>query len=108
MGIGGADADFSAAAPLLIFQHPDGSPLKVAPDFAGMIGLNPNGTRVRYKNNTDGGSSGSPCFNAEFEPVALHHSGDPKIKGAADYNEGIPLRKIRALLRSRGKEDLLG
>ena len=73
-----------------------------------MIGGNGNKTRVRYKNNTMGGSSGSPCFNADFQVVALHHSGDPRTKGSAEYNEGIPCRAIRALLKSRGKDVELG
>ena len=92
VGDGGRDADFAAGRPLFIVQHPKGEALKLAPDTEGMIGPNANKTRVRYKNNTLGGSSGSPCFNVDFQLVALHHSGDPRTKGSPEYNEGIPLR----------------
>jgi hypothetical protein len=107
-GQGGRDEDYQANRPLFIVEHPDGAPLKLAPDTEGMIGLNGNGTRVRYKNNTEGGSSGSPCFSADFRLVALHHSGDPRTKGSAQFNEGIPFRGIRSLLEKRGKEGCLG
>jgi V8-like Glu-specific endopeptidase len=58
--------------------------------------LNAGGTRVTYKTNTQEGSSGSPCFDEDWQLVALHHSGDPRMKQAAEFNEGIPLAAIRA------------
>jgi hypothetical protein len=108
VGDGESNDDYAAGRPLFIVQHPSGEALKLALDTEGMIGLNANKTRVRYKNNTLAGSSGSPCFNANFQVVALHHSGDPCTKGSAEYNEGIPLRAIRALLKSRGRDSALG
>jgi hypothetical protein len=66
-----------ADMPLLIAQHPDGSPLKLALDTQGVLGFNGNATRIRYATNTDRGSSGSPCFNMDWTLVALHHMGDP-------------------------------
>jgi hypothetical protein len=99
---------FQPDNPIFIMQHPQGEPLKLA--FDDTIGLNDNGTRVKYKVSTEGGSSGSPCFNSNWELVALHHSGDPNFDTAhkPTYNEGIPFAAIRALLKERGKEDLLG
>ncbi|AUX48236.1 uncharacterized protein SOCE26_097670 [Sorangium cellulosum] len=95
----------TAATPLIIVQHPKGDPLKLAIDE--IIGPNPNDTRLRYKTNTLGGSSGSPCFDINWRLVALHHSGDPAVVNPA-YNEGIPLAAIVSLLRQRGKAHLLG
>jgi len=99
-----------ADSPLLILQHPDSAPLKLALDMSGVIGLNANGTRLKYKVNTEGGSSGAPCFNTSFDLVALHHSGDPNF--APDhkptYNEGIPIDAILKLLTERGKQGQLG
>ena len=89
--------DFPPGSPLFIVQHPSGAPLKLALDTQAVIGLNGNGTRVRYRTNTQPGSSGSPCFNSQWELVALHHS------GIVRFNEGIPLRHIAALLKQRGK-----
>ncbi|HYH65633.1 MAG TPA: trypsin-like peptidase domain-containing protein, partial [Urbifossiella sp.] len=51
---------FPRAMPLMIAQHPDGGPLKLAVDTESVIGVNAGGTRVRYATNTEPGSSGSP------------------------------------------------
>jgi len=83
--------------PVLIVQHPDGSPLKFALDTKGVMGVNGNGTRVRYATNTEHGSSGSPCFNIDWEIIALHHLGDPAWK-APTFNEGVPIGMIATRL----------
>ena len=78
--------------PLLIAQHPDGSPLKLALDTEGVTSVNANGTRVRYATNTEGGSSGSPCFNIDWKLVALHHLGDPaRDRQKPKFNQGVPI-----------------
>jgi hypothetical protein len=94
-------------SPLLIVQHPEAAPLKLAVDMSGVIGLNGNATRLKYKVNTEGGSSGAPCFNAMWELVALHHSGDPNFDRdhKPEYNEGIPIAAILDLLTARGKRN---
>jgi Effector-associated domain 1/Trypsin-like peptidase domain len=101
--------DYVADTPLLIMQHPDAAPLKLALDMAGIIGTNANGTRLKYKVNTEGGSSGSPCFDAEWELIALHHSGDPNFDPGhtPGYNEGIPFPAILALLAKRSKTQMV-
>lgn len=90
--------------PLIIMQHPAGQPLKLAFESDGVIGLNANRTRITYRTNTEHGSSGSPCFNANWQLVALHHSGDPDYSPnhRPDYNEGIPIAAIVRLLTQRG------
>jgi hypothetical protein len=50
--------------PLHIVQHPAGKPLQLALDTQAVIGPTGNGTRVRYRTNTEPGSSGSPCCDA--------------------------------------------
>jgi len=58
--------------------------------------------RVHYRAPTEGGSSGSPVFNASaWEVIALHHKGGmlgmPKLNGATGTyaaNEGISLASI--------------
>lgn len=87
---------FAENDPLFIIQHPAGGPLKLALDTLAVLGLNANGTRLRYRTNTASGASGSPCFNSNWELVALHHSGIVK------YNEGIPIDRIADLLKQRG------
>lgn len=102
--------DFLPQSALFIVQHPQGEPLKLALDDDAVIGLNANATRVMYKTNTEPGSSGSPCFNANWELVALHHSGDPNFDPAhkPTYNEGIPCSAIVNLLQQRGHMNKLG
>ncbi len=77
---------------LFIVQHPKGDPLKLA--IGATKGMNGNGTRVRYDANTEGGSSGSPCFDTKLRLVALHHGGDPDYWRPAEYNQGIPIALI--------------
>jgi hypothetical protein len=97
---------FRPRTPLFIVQHPDGEPIRVAIDTQAVLKVNGNRTRVRYRTNTLGGSSGSPCFDSSWELVALHHSGDPAYhhKGEAfgRYNEGIPIDRIRARIEALG------
>jgi hypothetical protein len=96
---------FLPNTPLYIMQHPEGRPLQLALDTSGVIEANSNHTRIRYRTNTESGSSGSPCFNKDWELVALHHAGDPNFAALhkPQYNEGIPVSAIVALLRERGK-----
>src|SRR5262249_38614584 len=56
-----------ADAPILIVQHPEGTPMKLALDTQAVIGLNGNATRLRYRTNTDPGSSGSPVFTMDWD-----------------------------------------
>ena len=101
---------FPASTALNIAQHPQGEPLKVVLDTEAVIGVNGNGTRVRYRTNTEHGSSGSPCFNMNWELVALHHSGDPNYEELHQptYNQGIPTDAIYRLLSKNKLESHLG
>jgi hypothetical protein len=63
----------------------------------------PGVSRVHYRAPTEGGSSGSPVFNAHYwEVIALHHRGGkigmPKLNGndrTYAANEGISMQSIR-------------
>ena len=71
---------------ILILQHPAEAPLKFA---AGSLqSVIAEGKRVTYTANTLPGSSGSPCFTAGWDLVALHHRGDQA------GNEGIAFSAI--------------
>lgn len=91
---------FKSQSPVFIVQHPSGDPIKLALDTAGIQSTNSNKTRVRYTTNTEPGSSGSPCFDQNWNPIALHHSGDPNfVEGTAPtFNQGIPIDKIVSFL----------
>lgn len=88
---------------LCILQHPSGGPLKLSIDDDGVLSANAGRTRLRYENNTQTGSSGSPCFTFKWELAALHHSGDSNFDPAhkPTYNQGIPFTAIMALLNQR-------
>jgi hypothetical protein len=90
---------------LMIAQHPDGSPMKLAFDTDSVIGLTGEGRRVRYTTNTEHGSSGSPCFNIDWTLVALHHMGDPAWHRVPGYNQGIPIGLIGARLSGKVQID---
>jgi Effector-associated domain 1/Trypsin-like peptidase domain len=78
--------------PLLIVQHPAGTPVKFAWNTEGVLGVNANETRVTYRVNTLDGSSGSPCLTLDLELAAVHHAGSPDF--GAGRNEGIPIAAI--------------
>ncbi len=92
--------------PLFILQHPqieegkETYPLKVT---VGFVSGTPTTRRVTYTTNTLKGSSGSPCFRADWDLVALHHS---STEGAA--NEGIPFGAILGNLLGRNPPVRLG
>ncbi len=86
-------------SPVFVLQHPAGEPLKLAIDMNGVIGQNANGTRIRYRVETEPGSAGSPVFDQNWRPIAMHHlSSQDK-----SYREGVPIHLIVDLLRKRGK-----
>jgi Trypsin-like peptidase domain/Effector-associated domain 1 len=108
LAVPAAATTFVPKMPLMIAQHPDGKPLKLAVDTESVIGVNAGGTRVRYATNTEAGSSGSPVFDLDWNLVALHHLGDPAYDHPPAYNQGVPIDKIRARLAAHGMAKALG
>ena len=86
------DAEKPAAnAPILIVQHPAAAPLKLAMDTEAVIGDVFGGLRLRYRTNTDHGSSGAPCLAMDSEPGGIAPSRRP-CPGAAGFQPGRPHR----------------
>jgi Trypsin-like peptidase domain len=81
-----------------IIQHPGGG-LKQISLFANVV-VFVGGGRVQYLTDTLPGSSGSPVLNANWNVVALHHSGgwliEPNTGSKTTYyrNEGIMIDRI--------------
>ncbi|HEY7426131.1 MAG TPA: trypsin-like peptidase domain-containing protein, partial [Gemmataceae bacterium] len=61
---------FNCTDPMMILQHPAGDPMKLS--FGAVSQLEPP-SKVRYKVNTQGGSSGSPCLTQDLAVTAIHH-----------------------------------
>jgi hypothetical protein len=76
----------SAGESIFVLQHPRAAPLKVA--SGGLVKAEDR--RIWYLANTLNGSSGSPCFSANWELVGLHRAGDDLA------NVGVPFGAILA------------
>ena len=96
----------AAGAALIIVQHPRGEPMRFAIDTDAVIGFVHDDLRLRYRTNTEAGSSGSPCFSMGWDLQALHHLGDPAA-GPAPFNQGIPVGLNRASIQASGQGALL-
>jgi len=101
----------AALTVLFVLQHPLGQPIKVA--FGPVLANNGNQTRVRYRVNTEGGSSGAPGFVPSGDALTLsvlHHGGDPNFEALhrPTYNQGIPTSLVRGLIEERGAAGGLG
>lgn len=91
--------DFVGEEPIIVLQHPQAKPLKLA---FGTVKQPCDGLRVTYSVNTEGGSSGSPCFNSALDVVAIHHW------GGTNHNRGIRMTPILQYLENLGLKPLLG
>lgn len=91
-----------------IVQHPRGRPKEVALRDNRVVQA--DGVVIQYSCDTEPGSSGSPVFNNQWKPVALHHAsvltegpeGRALLSGAPGryLNEGIRLSAIALWLET--------
>jgi hypothetical protein len=82
---------------IIVVQHPDGMPMRMVVEKPRAVIALRGDRRVRYVANTEGGSSGSPCFDLDWQLVALHHYGGPLRQDnprLAVWNQGVPTRTI--------------
>lgn len=83
-----------------VIQHPSGRKKEVALQKNEITHI--YGDFLRYKTDTQRGSSGSPVFNNSWELVALHHAGGAKdSNGKFINNEGIRIDKIVVDLKKK-------
>ena len=81
-----------------IIQHPGGGPKQIS--ISANVIVFVGGGRVQYLTDTLPGSSGSPVFDANWNVIALHHSGgwltEPNAPSKTTYyrNEGIAIDRI--------------
>jgi endonuclease G len=74
-----------------IIQHPNGASKQIALRSNRVVDI--DGDFVRYETDTQGGSSGSPVFNDQWQVVALHHRSLPvtDVDGSAVSRTGHKL-----------------
>ena len=87
--------------PVFIIQHPEGRPKEIGltRNLVRYVGAD----RVQYLTDTQGGSSGSPVFNARWQVVALHHRWTAVGKLQPEYrNQGVAIGRVAAGLRAAG------
>jgi hypothetical protein len=75
---------WKSGEPLLVLQHPAARPLELA---IGSVLSDVERSRVAHSANTEGGSSGSPCFTANWELGAVHHMGSDSSNRAVKFSE---------------------
>lgn len=84
--------------PISIIQHPDGRHKHWAVRQSKLV-LDPKDDDlfISYTTDTLGGSSGSPAFNFDWELVAIHHSGVPRVengkiltRSGEEWKPGMP------------------
>jgi V8-like Glu-specific endopeptidase len=91
-------AKIKVGDPVNIIQHPGGGPKQISL-FANVV-VFAGDRRIQYLTDTLPGSSGSPVFDAQWNLVALHHSGgwltEPNAASKTTYyrNEGISIERI--------------
>nr|WP_246529556.1 DNA/RNA non-specific endonuclease [Microvirga zambiensis] len=92
-----------------VIQHPDGRFKELVLRENHLVARDETLQVLHYVADTEQGSSGSPVFNNEWEPIALHHWGGPwrEVMSTAgrplarEINEGIRISAIVAELRKR-------
>jgi V8-like Glu-specific endopeptidase len=94
---------FSIELPVLkgalnILQHPMGKELKLARSNNGVTAIREDLGRIQYYTMAEGGSSGSPCYNKNWEVVALHHA--ERSSGFGVRREGILFKTIHEQIKT--------
>jgi endonuclease G, mitochondrial len=90
-----------------IIQHPEGRPKQIVLRENNLVARDETLQVLHYVADTQRGSSGSPVFNNDWEPIALHHWAGPhletrSVNGKAlrlEINEGIRISAIVKALR---------
>jgi hypothetical protein len=83
----------SEGAGLHILHHPGGDAMKVSISKNGVSKLLPDQGKIQYFGKTLPGSSGAPCFNDQFQVVAIHHAVRSRFGGL--ICQGILISAVR-------------
>ena len=91
------DRELEQAEPLVILQHPLTRPMEIA--LGSVRTIDAQTKRIVHDVNTEPGSSGSPCFDGQWKPVALHYYGS--LKGNRAVQLGPILDQIRPMIEEQ-------
>lgn len=91
--------EVAAESQLHMVQHPLGDPLKVQSGVILGAQPAPGPTHLRYRVETEPGSAGSPCFDHQWQLVAMHqrrlfNTQEPESRRFTDEREGVLLGPI--------------
>jgi V8-like Glu-specific endopeptidase len=91
-------------SPLHILQHPRGGPMMVARSMNGVAKVDAARGLVQYVTRAANGSSGSPCFDKNWNFIALHHAEESTAFGS--IREGILMQAIRPKIADELAKDV--
>jgi len=83
---------------LNILGHPQGGPMMLSPSGNGVVGVYNDAGLIQYATRALNGSSGSPCFDDDWQPVAIHHA--ERATHFGSVREGALLGPIFDAIRS--------
>lgn len=83
---------------LLIAQHPNGGPLKLATGT--LVGYSVEGERLHYEADTAPGSAGAPVLGQNNQLIAIHHAA--RMIGERRIAQGVPIWPIREAILAAG------
>jgi S1-C subfamily serine protease len=90
---------------IYVIGHPGGGTLSFSLQDNELV--NYNDAQIWYRTPTEGGSSGSPIFNSQWELVGMHHKGGALSEATAtssaiESNEGIRWSAVRLAIANSG------
>ena len=88
----GLQTSLSPRMGIHLLHHPAGDSMKLSISLDGITHVDRHTGRVQYINKAVGGSSGSPCFDENWQLVALHHA--ERSKSFGSIREGILFSSI--------------
>jgi S1-C subfamily serine protease len=98
------DGEEKGKQKVYVIGHPLGGGLSISLSDNALLAYNER--LLHYRAPTEGGSSGSPVFNDQWDLIALHHGGGEALKrldGEAGFyqaNEGIYIQRIIEAVRN--------
>jgi V8-like Glu-specific endopeptidase len=90
---------------IYVIGHPRGG--KISFSLYDNLLLDHDIPKIHYRSPTQGGSSGSPVFNQNWDLIGLHHAGGTRVQklngkvGVYPANEGIWIQSIASMIAAK-------